>query len=120
MLSVRRTRVCRGLGYASGIAALVHIASIVIASHAPSFLSTDNVCRQGGCALTSSVAGLLSGSMRVVARVTPDAATALERCLTVPHSCTIPRGATRYGLTDDRAVGGGGDRSLPAGSTARL
>lgn len=84
MLSIGRGRVCRALGYAFGLAALTHVASIVIAGLAPRFLSTVIVCRRGGCALTSSSAGLLSDSMRRAEMATPQAVTALDRYLALP------------------------------------
>ena len=84
MLSVRRARICRILGYAIGLAALMHVASIVIAGFAPRFLSMVILCRRGTCALTGSTAGLLTDSMRGARIITPDAVAALDRYLALP------------------------------------
>lgn len=84
MLSVGRGRLCRALGYAFGLAAMTHVASLVIAGLAPRFLSTVIACRRGGCALTGSAAGLLPDGMRGAGMATPDAAAVLERYLALP------------------------------------
>lgn len=84
MLSVGRGRVCRALGYAFGLAALTHVASIVIAGLAPRFLSTVIACGRRGCTLTNSSVGLLSDSMRRAEMATPEAVAALDRYLAFP------------------------------------